>query len=214
MRIRLRTIHTCKYGDILHNPQTIRAMFFQLSVEVLMDDTLPSRGSCHRLDNQALSCVDTEQVTMSARLFSFQPVRPVFGSAKCFGCRSVRMRTAAATKRHAVRCNASTPDAASSEPKLKLTRRATLVSLAGVAIGTTADVSHPLAAEAKQTAQVGTYLPPSDIEGFSLFVPDRSKTPVRPQRNLLCQFACRVQMRPDVWIVATETCIRPSDSLI
>lgn len=57
-------------------------------------------------------------------------------------------------------------------------RRPALLSMAAAALGVmTASGAAPPAAFAKDTAQVGTYLPKADIEGFSSFVPDRSKTP-------------------------------------
>ena len=60
-----------------------------------------------------------------------------------------------------------------------LGRRPALLSMAAAALGVmTASGAAPPAAFAKDTAQVGTYLPKSDIDGFSTFVPDRSKTPV------------------------------------
>lgn len=71
----------------------------------------------------------------------------------------------------------------------ELGRRTALLSVAAATLGlTAAGNAVPPAAFAKDTAQVGTYLPASDIEGFSEFVPDRSKTPVSCKS--LCSSPC------------------------
>ncbi len=64
-------------------------------------------------------------------------------------------------------------------------RRGAMLGMAGAALATTADFSAPAEGLAKETAQVGTYLPKADIDGFNLFVPDRSKTPVGHQCTLI-----------------------------
>jgi hypothetical protein len=59
-----------------------------------------------------------------------------------------------------------------------LGRREALLGLAAATFGLTTGTPASLDALAKDTAEVGSYLPKADgIEGFSLFVPDRSKTP-------------------------------------
>lgn len=60
-----------------------------------------------------------------------------------------------------------------------LGRRSAMLGMAAAAVATAVDFSAPAEGVAKETAQVGTYLPKADIDGFNLFVPDRSKTPVR-----------------------------------
>lgn len=115
---------------------------------------------------------------MSAGLSFGRTARPVFGLSQPSRCRPNHVKSAGSKTQLKARCQADNQDAPSVVPAEDLTRRAALVSLAGVALSATIDFSSPVEAEAKETAQVGTYLPKSDIDGFSLFVPDRSKTPV------------------------------------
>ena len=94
------------------------------------------------------------------------PQRPVFG------CRSrssphVVYRTT---------CQAASSSRTDAADASDLSRRAVLLGLTAIPLGFAVRGGRP--ALAKNTAQVGDYLPKSDIEGFSLFVPDRSKTPV------------------------------------
>lgn len=127
-----------------------------------------------------LICLNKHSIgAMSTRLSIGRTARPVFGPSQSTRCRPVHVKSSGSTTQANARRRAETVDAAPVVPAEDQTRRTALVSLAGVALSTAIDFSSPAEAEAmKEMAQVGTYLPKSDIDGFSLFVPDRSKTPV------------------------------------
>ena len=102
-----------------------------------------------------------------------------------------------------MRCEVDSRQAAEASPSSGVTeapaaavafgRRGAMLGMAAATFATTAHFGAPAEGLAKETAQVGTYLPKADIDGFNLFVPDRSKTPVGNRCALIAPvlFRCR-----------------------